>query len=108
MRTQSFGYDLNGNLTGATDDTLNGGAELYSITYDALNRPDVETVKYIPGGNRTLDSDYDRFGNRSGLMVDDIAINTDYSACIRLKLRYKPLSPIGEQLCRRYGMPSSS
>ena len=55
-RTISYAYDLPGNLTGLSDDSLQAGP-LNTLTYDALNRPDVTTVHYLPGGDRSLDDD---------------------------------------------------
>ena len=69
-RTVTYGRDFNGNLTTITDDAIQPGS-LYSMTHDALDRPDVTTIKYLPGGDRVLDSDYDRFGNRDTLTVTD-------------------------------------
>jgi RHS repeat-associated protein len=69
-RTVSYSLDFNGNITGVTDDTIQPGS-LYTVTHDVLDRPDVTTIKYLPGGDRTLDNDYDRFGNRDTLTVTD-------------------------------------
>jgi RHS repeat-associated protein len=73
-KTVSYSYDLNGNLTGANDDSIQAGA-LYSLTYDALNRPDVTTASYLPTAV-TLDNDYDRYGNRDSLALNDGATHS--------------------------------
>lgn len=66
VRTVSYDYDLAGNVTSASDTDLQPGP-LYSYVYDPLGRVDTATAHYLPGGNRVLDSSYDRFGNRSEL-----------------------------------------
>lgn len=73
QQTITYGYDLNANLTSVTDNTVQA-APLYTQTYDALDRPDVQTLMYIPGGDWQIDNDYDRFGNRSRLtLARDVA-----------------------------------
>jgi len=44
---------------------------MYTINYDNLNRPDITTISYIPGGNITLNNDYDRYGNKDTLTLTD-------------------------------------
>jgi RHS repeat-associated protein len=75
LRTQTFTYNLDGALEAASDDAVQAG-DLYTLVYDALGRPDSETVHYIPGGDISLDYGYDRYGNRDGLTLDDGAITT--------------------------------
>jgi RHS repeat-associated protein len=70
VRTVWFEYDLAGNLTSTGDSDVQPGP-IYDTTYDALSRTDVVTAHYIPGGDRTLDSDYDRYGNRKRLTLTD-------------------------------------
>jgi RHS repeat-associated protein len=74
-RTVTYGYDLAGNLTSTSDSDILGGASLYSADpttgYDALNRLSSLNVQYLPGGGRTLDYAYDRFGNRKTLTLTD-------------------------------------
>lgn len=71
-RTISYGYDASGNVTSTGDTDFNPTSPtLETTTYDALDRPDVVTVQFVPGGNRTLESGYDRFGNRSSLVFTD-------------------------------------
>ncbi|MCO6411409.1 MAG: hypothetical protein J5I92_01570, partial [Thiogranum sp.] len=41
-----------------------------------MNRPDVTTAAYLPGADRTLEADYDRYGNRSALTFNDGAALT--------------------------------
>jgi RHS repeat-associated protein len=70
--TITYAYDLNGNLTETAYDAVQPLNEpLYTITYDPLDRENVRTVGYIPNLTVTLDNDYDRYGNRSRLIVDD-------------------------------------
>lgn len=69
-KTVSYVYDLALNLVEVTDDSIQP-EPLYTYTHDALNRTDVVTVKYIPGGDRTLDYGYDRYGNRASLVFAD-------------------------------------
>ena len=69
-RTVSYSYDHALNLTATSDDSIQV-SPLYNYTYDELNRIDVTTVSYLPGGSRTLDYDYDRFGNRNSLIFND-------------------------------------
>lgn len=70
VRTIGYGYDLDGNVTSVTDDAVQAGAS-YAMTYDVLGRLYDETVKYLPGGDRVLNHRYDRYGNRSGLTLND-------------------------------------
>lgn len=70
-RTVSYTYDDNGNIEATSDTDFSTTIPLYTITYDELDRADVVTAHYIPGGDRTLDSDFDRFGNRSDLTFTD-------------------------------------
>ena len=70
-RTVTFVYDNALNLTSVSDDSIQAGP-LYTLTYDALNRADVKTVSYLPGGARTLNYDYDRYGNVSGSTLTDV------------------------------------
>ena len=76
-RTVSYTYDDVGNLLTTSDSQLDpdpgtpGVQPLYTFTYDALDRVDLVTAHYLPGGDRTLDSDYDRFANRDGLVFTD-------------------------------------
>lgn len=69
-RTIAQSYDENGNPVSSTDDTIQAGP-METRAYDALDRIDVYTAQYIPGGDQTVDYDYDRFGNRAGLTLDD-------------------------------------
>jgi RHS repeat-associated protein len=68
-RTVTFEYDYNGNVAAVTDDAIQFG-EFISFTYDELDREDVVTAKYLPS-IVTLDSDYDQYGNRDRLTLDD-------------------------------------
>lgn len=65
-----MGYDVNGNPTSMSDDGIQSGA-LWTQSWDALNRPDVKTVTYLPGGNRVFDRDYDAAGNLKKLVFTD-------------------------------------
>ncbi|MCF6264821.1 MAG: hypothetical protein L3J24_14710, partial [Xanthomonadales bacterium] len=69
-RIISHNYDLDGNLVSSNDDSIQAG-DLYSLNYDALSRPLTQTIKYIPGGDKTLTYSYDRFGNRSSMSLND-------------------------------------
>lgn len=69
-RTITYGLDIQGNIVSLTDDSIQA-EPLYTYTYDELNRPDVTTATYIPGGDRTLDEGFDRFGNRNSLILND-------------------------------------
>jgi len=79
--TIRYDYDLAGNVTNvAYSDIQPLTRPLYSIGYDALDRPDVTTVNYVPNKAITLDHEYDRYGNLSRLVVDDGAVLThDYT-----------------------------
>jgi len=63
-------YDFNGNLT-TLSDSDSPVSPMYIKTYDVINREDVTTVKYIPGGDITVDSNYDRYGNRNSMVMID-------------------------------------
>ncbi len=86
--TIAYDYDHNGNLTSVAYDAVQQLTKpLYTITYDALNRADVTTVGYIPNITVTLDNDYDRYGNRSALTVNDgesLVHSYDYDKLDRL------------------------
>ncbi|MCF6264818.1 MAG: hypothetical protein L3J24_14695 [Xanthomonadales bacterium] len=69
-RIISHNYNLDGNLVSSNDDSIQV-ADLYSLNYDALSRPLTQTIKYIPGGDKTLSYSYDRFGNRSSMSLND-------------------------------------
>jgi hypothetical protein len=78
QRTIDYTYDLAGNLETVSDDELDTdpgtpGVQplLYTFTYDALDRVDVATLHYMPGSDKELDSDYDRFGHRKALTLTD-------------------------------------
>ena len=70
-RVVSYTYDLAGNLKTVSEaDPFSAGLGLlYTFTYDPLNRVNLATAHYLPGGDRVLDSDYDRFGNRDTLTL---------------------------------------
>jgi len=69
-RTIDYNYDFNGNVTSISDTDISA-TPIYTMTYDQLNRPDLTTVHYIPGGNITLKDGYDRYGNRNSLILTD-------------------------------------
>ncbi|MCF6334587.1 MAG: hypothetical protein L3J12_02465, partial [Spirochaetales bacterium] len=69
-RIISHNYNLDGNLVSSNDDSIQV-ADLYSLNYDSLSRPLIQTIKYIPGGDKTLTYSYDRFGNRSSMSLND-------------------------------------
>lgn len=69
-RTITYSRDLNGNITSISDDAVQA-SPVYVVTYDELGRVYDETIKYIPGGDRLLSHRYDRYGNRSGLTLND-------------------------------------
>lgn len=49
--------------------------QLYGFTYDALDRIDVTTFGYLPGAvSVTLDHNFDRYGNRDQLTLNDGAL----------------------------------
>jgi YD repeat-containing protein len=70
-RTLAYGYDLEGSLTLTSDDdpALGVSGSLYTISHDLLGRVDLATAHYLPGGDRVLDSAYDRFGERRELKL---------------------------------------
>jgi RHS repeat-associated protein len=70
-KTVSYTYDGEGSILTVSDDTAPGGPLLFTYAYDALDRIDTTTIHYLPGADRTLDSDYDRFGNRRRLELED-------------------------------------
>ena len=47
---EPMSYNLDGQPTAASDDAVQVG-DLYTTTYDSAGRPDINTVKYIPGGD---------------------------------------------------------
>jgi len=74
LRTVAYTYDLEGNVTSASDDDDAFDdvlGPLFSADpttgYDARNRLHELTVHYVPGGDLTLTSTYNRFGEREGL-----------------------------------------
>ena len=69
-RTITYSYDDALNMLSVIDTNIQPTA-MYTYTYDALNRTDVSTASYIPGGNRTLDYGYDRYGNQNSLVFND-------------------------------------
>lgn len=74
IKRVQYAYDNNGNITSVADNTISA-TPLYTYTYDALNRIDVTTVGYLPM-SVTLDNDYDRYGNRSQLVLNDGQVAT--------------------------------
>lgn len=92
-RTVLLARDNNGNLTGVIDDAIQSTA-LYTITRDALNRPDLNTIKYISGGDRILNYDYDRYNNRSKLTfidgVDTFVHDYNYNKLNQLESAFLP------------------
>jgi RHS repeat-associated protein len=70
LRTRTYAYNLDGQPTVVSDNAVQAG-DLYTTTYDALGRPEVNFVKYIPGGDISLTYGYDRYGNRNALTLDD-------------------------------------
>jgi len=71
-RTIGYTYDEAGNLTGTSDTDFDPNApELYTFSYDPLNRVDRVTALYLPQGPVTLENGYDRFGNRDTLVLED-------------------------------------
>jgi RHS repeat-associated protein len=78
-RTVSYSYDNALNLISVADDSIQAGP-LYTYTYDAMNRLDVTTIAYIPGGNRTQNYDYDRYGNiKADTLTDGTPFPVTYS-----------------------------
>ena len=70
IRTITYAYNLDGQPNSTADDTIQPG-ELYTTVYDALGRVDSITVKYIPGADKLLSYQYDRYSNRATLTLDD-------------------------------------
>lgn len=79
QRKIAYEYDESGNVTATRDTDLAGVTPppdppplLEETTYDALDRPDVVTIHYVPNQTTlTLTHAYDRFGNRKRLELDD-------------------------------------
>jgi RHS repeat-associated protein len=72
QRTVSYAFDNSGNVTETGDtDYSPTSPTLETTAYDELDRPDLVTVHYVPGGARMLASGYDRFGNRKSLVFTD-------------------------------------
>jgi RHS repeat-associated protein len=69
-RTIAYSRDNDGHITALSDSGIQPGTA-YTYTYDALGRLYDETVKFVPGGDRSLQHRYDRFGNRSQLTLQD-------------------------------------
>ena len=67
-RTATFTHDANGNLETWSDDSIQPGGPIYTHTYDKLNRVDTFTNHLV---NKTLDYDFDRFGNREKLVLKE-------------------------------------
>ncbi|MCO6411402.1 MAG: RHS repeat protein, partial [Thiogranum sp.] len=91
-RTVTYARDFNGNITAISDDTIQP-VSLYTFSHDAMNRPDVTTVAYLPGADRTLNADYDRYGNRSALTFNDgaaLAHSYSYNKLDRLEAATLP------------------
>jgi RHS repeat-associated protein len=63
-RTVTFTHDANGNIETWRDDFIHPGGPIYTYTYDRLNRVDTFTNHLV---NKTLDYDYDPYGNREKL-----------------------------------------
>jgi RHS repeat-associated protein len=72
-RTIAYAYDLEGNVIGASDNdsTLNVAGPLFTVDaatgYDERNRLHEIVFHYLPGGDVTLTSSYNRFGERGQL-----------------------------------------
>ena len=78
-RIISYTFDNDANVLTVSDSDV-PATPAYSMTYDALSRLYDETIRYIPGGNRSLQHRYDRYGNRGGLtLVDGASIAYNYS-----------------------------
>ena len=67
-RTIAYARDNDGNVTSITDSGIQTGPS-FAITFDSLNRPYDETVKYLPGGDRVLQHRYDRYGHRNQISL---------------------------------------
>ncbi|MES2676501.1 MAG: RHS repeat-associated core domain-containing protein, partial [Pseudomonadota bacterium] len=67
-----FAYDNNANLLSVIDSTL-GATPMYTFTYDALNRVNATTAKYIAGVDIVSTNTYDRYGNRNRFTLQDTA-----------------------------------
>jgi len=67
-RTVAFTHDANGNTETWSDDSIHSGGPIYTYTYDKLNRVDTFANHLF---NKTLDYDYDRFGNREKLALKE-------------------------------------
>jgi RHS repeat-associated protein len=67
-RIVTFTHDENGNIETWSDDSIYPGGPIYTYTYDKLNRVDRLTNHLV---NKTLDYDFDRFGNREKLALKE-------------------------------------
>jgi RHS repeat-associated protein len=85
-RTITYVRDNDGNILSVADSGIQSG-NTFTVTYDEISRPYDETIKYLPGGDRTLQHRYDRFGNRSQLTLQDgtpVAYTYTYNKLDRL------------------------
>jgi RHS repeat-associated protein len=67
-RTVTFTHDDNGNIETWSDDSIQPGGPIYTYTYDKLNRVDMLTNHLA---SKSLDYDYDPFGNREKLILKE-------------------------------------
>ncbi|MES2676063.1 MAG: RHS repeat-associated core domain-containing protein [Pseudomonadota bacterium] len=74
-----YAYDNNANLLSVIDNTLSA-TPIYTFTYDALNRVNATTAKYIAGVDIVTTNTYDRYGNRSRFTLQDTAtVQSDFT-----------------------------
>jgi RHS repeat-associated protein len=69
-RLIGFQYDEDGNMVEIADSAL-PVTPGYVMEFDAVGRLSRQRVRYIPGGERSFDYRYDRFGNRGGATLTD-------------------------------------
>jgi RHS repeat-associated protein len=69
-RSIGFQYDNDGNMVEIADSALSV-TPAYVMQFDELGRLSEQRVRYIPGGERTFEYSFDRFGNRNGSTLQD-------------------------------------
>jgi RHS repeat-associated protein len=82
LRSQSFQYDLRGNITGSTDDTFTGGPAAAAFFDRSLGTvtmtpgTDKLSSAQVPGGPGSLQATYDNNGTGSNLQTLDVTTAT--------------------------------
>jgi RHS repeat-associated protein len=70
IKTITYGRNRAGDLVSVTDDAIQA-TPLYTYEVDKLGRTTKATAKYLPGGDRPIDSVYDARGDRTSMTLTD-------------------------------------